>query len=210
MGIHDFWLFALASLLLNITPGNDMLYVISRSTGLGTRAGILSALGIMGGCFVHTLAAFAGLSAIIARSALVFDMIRYAGAVYLVYLGLTSFLKGKNLQKISQGHPERIPGSRIFLQGMLTNILNPKVALFFLAFLPQFVDRGHGQVPAQLLLLGIWFNISGTLVNLLVAVFFWRVGQWMGSRPGIARVLDKLTGLVLVGIGIKLAFTHKK
>jgi threonine/homoserine/homoserine lactone efflux protein len=140
MGIHDFWVFAFASLMLNITPGNDMLYVASRSAGQGIRAGIISALGIMTGCLVHILAAVVGISAIIARSATAFDIIKYVGAAYLIYLGVksifnkkeSSFLRGEKLQPLSN--------LKIFTQGVITNVLNPKVALFFLAFLPQFIN----------------------------------------------------------------------
>src|SRR5580698_9808518 len=129
--IHNFWLFALASFLLNITPGNDMLYVASRSAGQGVRAGVISSLGIMTGCLVHLAAAAAGLSAILASSATAFSIIKYAGACYLVYLGLKAILSRKASGLVSAEKPVPASGRRIFLQGVLTNVLNPKVALFF-------------------------------------------------------------------------------
>src|SRR4029079_17765794 len=128
MIIENFWLFALTGLLLNLTPGNDMLDVIARSSGGRTKAGIISALGIGAGCLVHILAAVAGLSALIAQSALAFDIIKYAGAVYLIYLGLRSLLK-KNKTLVAPYKVQSLPYKRIFWQGVLTNVLNPKVAL---------------------------------------------------------------------------------
>jgi threonine/homoserine/homoserine lactone efflux protein len=138
--IHNFWLFALAGLLLNLTPGNDMLYVASRSAGQGVRAGIISSLGIMTGCLVHLTFAAAGLSAILASSATAFSIIKYAGACYLVYLGIKAILSKKAAGLERAEKTVAASGRRIFWQGVLTNVLNPKVALFFLAFLPQFID----------------------------------------------------------------------
>src|SRR5687768_15666096 len=139
MELHNFWLFALASLMLNITPGNDMLFVATRSTGQGIKAGIVSSLGIMAGCMVHILAAVVGLSAIIAQSAVAFSIIKYLGAAYLIYLGLRALLNRKP-SAFAMNKVDKQPLPKIFWQGVLTNILNPKVALFFLAFLPQFID----------------------------------------------------------------------
>src|SRR6059058_4258200 len=140
----QFWVFALTALLLNLTPGNDMLYVIARSSGQGTKAGILSALGIGVGCLVHIIAAMAGLSAIIAGSALAFNIIKLIGAVYLIYLGARSLLNRKKNLLTEKQLPRRSL-KKIFWQGVWTNVLNPKVALFFLAFLPQFIspEKGH-------------------------------------------------------------------
>ncbi|MGZ5190446.1 MAG: LysE family translocator, partial [Flavisolibacter sp.] len=136
--IDNFWVFALTGLLLNLTPGNDMIYVIARSSGQGIKAGVISALGIGAGCIVHILAAVIGLSAIIAQSAIAFDIIKYAGAAYLIYLGIKSLLSKK--KKLTINKLEEISYTKIFWQGVITNVLNPKVALFFLAFLPQFID----------------------------------------------------------------------
>ena len=210
MGIHDFWVFAFASLMLNITPGNDMLYVASRSAGQGIRAGIISALGIMAGCMVHIFAAVVGISAIIARSATAFDIVKFVGAAYLFYLGVksifnkkkSSFLKGEKLKPLSY--------SKIFTQGVLTNILNPKVALFFLAFLPQFIDIKNGHPQWQILFMGIWFDCSGTVVNIMVAVLFGKMGNWLGKSPRFVRLQEKITGIMLVALGLKVALTSKK
>jgi threonine/homoserine/homoserine lactone efflux protein len=208
--IHDFWVFALASLLLNITPGNDMLYVASRSAGQGIKAGIVSSLGIMVGCLVHVLAAVAGLSAIIAHSATAFDIIKYVGAAYLVYLGLKSFFsKGRTSFALDEKQA-LLSYRRIFVQGVTTNILNPKIALFFLAFLPQFFDVSARNAAGSILLLGIWFDIGGTLVNVVVAVVFGKMGNWLSRSPRYLRVQQKITGFMLISLGIKVAFTSKK
>jgi threonine/homoserine/homoserine lactone efflux protein len=204
----DFLLFALASLILNLTPGADMLYVATRSTSQGIKAGIVSALGIMCGCLVHLLAAVFGLSAIIAHSALAFSIIKYIGACYLIYLGIRSFLKTEDsFEPANKKVPESF--KKIFYQGALTNALNPKVALFFLAFLPQFIQPGSMAVQWQILLLGSWFNISGTIVNIIVAILFGKMGSWLVKRKWFSRGQQKLTGLLLCGLGIRIALSRK-
>jgi len=209
IGLHDFLLFAFASLMLNITPGNDMLYVASRSSVQGIKAGIASALGITGGCFVHLLAAVIGLSAVIARSAFAFSVIKYLGAAYLIYLGIKSFIRKRNGFCLND---KVEPGSvaKIFWQGVATNVLNPKVALFFLAFLPQFVDPEKGNTQWQIFLLGGWFNISGTVVNMLIAVLFGKLGNWLADKKMFIRWQNRLTGILLAGLGLKIAFSGEK
>ncbi len=209
MIIENFWLFALTGLLLNLTPGNDMLYVIARSSGGRTKAGIISALGIGAGCLVHILAAVAGLSALIAQSALAFNIIKYAGAAYLIYLGLRSLLK-KNKVFVAPGKVQSLPFKRIFWQGVLTNVLNPKVALFFLAFLPQFIDLHRGNTGLQILFLGTWFDVVGTIVNILVALLFGRLSGWLSRSSKFVQWQERITGMILIGIGIKVALESKK
>jgi threonine/homoserine/homoserine lactone efflux protein len=208
--IHNFWLFALASFLLNITPGNDMLYVASRSAAQGVRAGIVSSLGIMAGCLVHLAAAAAGLSVLLARSAMAFDIIKYIGAGYLVYLGVKALLsrKGVDFGRVDGAAPASY--RKLFLQGVLTNVLNPKVALFFLAFLPQFINVQGKHGTEAILLLGAWFDVGGTLVNVAVAVLFGRIGQWLKQHRRWLKVQEKITGLVLVALGVKVALTTKR
>jgi threonine/homoserine/homoserine lactone efflux protein len=209
MDLHNFLLFAFASLMLNITPGNDMIYVASRSVSQGIRAGITSSLGVMVGCLVHILAAVAGLSYVIAKSATAFTWLKWAGALYLVYLGVQSFRKSRSSFEISTGTSVD-PYSKIFWQGVTTNVLNPKVALFFLAFLPQFVNNRSAHAQVEILFLGIWFDISGTIVNMLVSVIFGRMGNWLSKRPWFATIQQKITGTLLILLGIKLALTSKK
>jgi threonine/homoserine/homoserine lactone efflux protein len=207
---HHFWVFAMASLLLNITPGNDMIYVASRSLGQGTRAGIVSALGIMAGCMVHVLAAVAGLSAIMARSALAFSIVKFVGAAYLIYLGIRALANRKPATFGITARLEQQPYRKVFWQGVLTNVLNPKVALFFLAFLPQFVDSSRGHPQWHILFLGAWFDAGGTLVNILVALLIGRMSDWLRQNPRWLLIQEKITGGVLLALGIKVALTSKK
>lgn len=209
MIIDNFWMFALAGLLLNLTPGNDMLYVMARSSGSGIKAGIISALGIGAGCLVHVVAAMAGLSALLAQSALAFDIIKYLGAGYLVYLGIRSLVQKKNSMQV-KGVRDELSFGKIFRQGALTNVLNPKVALFFLAFLPQFINPDKGNASLQILFMGSWFDLVGTLVNIMVAVVFGKLGAWLSSSPGFIRWQDRVTGIMLITLGFKIALESKK
>ena len=207
--LNDFLLFAFASLMLNITPGNDMIYVATRSTSQGVKAGIVSALGIAGGCIVHLFAAVIGLSALIASSAIAFDIIKYLGAAYLIYLGIKAFLSRQNNFSI-ENKAEKSSLPKLFWQGVFTNVLNPKVALFFLAFLPQFIHPEKGNTGLQILLLGLWFNFSGTIVNSIVAVLFGKLGNWFANKQGFIKWQNKITGILLVTLGIKVALSSRK
>ena len=209
ISLNDFLVFALASLVLNITPGNDMLYVATRSTTQGIKAGIVSALGITAGCLVHLSAAVIGLSALIANSAIAFGIIKYLGAAYLLYLGIKSFLNRQNRFSINE-KIEKKSLSNLFWQGAFTNVLNPKVALFFLAFLPQFIHPENGSTALQILLLGLWFNFSGTLVNILVAILFGKLGNWLADKQGFIKWQNKITALLLITLGIKVALSSRK
>ncbi len=196
-------LFLAATLMLNLTPGPDMLYVIANSVGNGKKAGVVSALGIGGGTVVHTLAATVGLSALLMSSSLAYDLVRYAGAAYLLYLG------GRTLASqsghVSFGRAAAASSWKLFRQGITTNVLNPKVALFFLAFIPQFVDPSRGSTAWQFLLLGTIFNASGTLVNSVVALVAGTFGQWLGSSPQVSGVQRWFTGSVFVALGARMA-----
>ena len=209
MNIDNFWVFALAALLLNLTPGNDMLYVAARSASQGIKAGIISSLGIMVGCLVHIIAAVIGLSAIIAKSALAFDIIKYLGAAYLIYLGVRSILSKQKALEIEK-QVKQLSYKKLFWQGVITNVLNPKVALFFLAFLPQFININSGNTHWQILFLGTWFDIGGTLVNVVVAILFGRIGKWLSQSPRFVQWQERITGAMLIGLGIKVALGSKK
>jgi threonine/homoserine/homoserine lactone efflux protein len=151
-GIHNYWLFIVSGLLLNITPGQDTLYIVGRSISQGRRAGVLSVLGISTGCLVHTLAAAFGLSAVLAASSEAFMAVKFIGAAYLVYLGFQMILsRASPPRQLTTGQPAR--GWMIYRQGILTNVLNPKVALFFLAFLPQFIESGSNTKVLAFLIL---------------------------------------------------------
>ena len=201
-----FFTFLLAALMLNIAPGPDMLYVIGRSVGQGRRAGIVSALGVFVGCWVHILAAAFGIAALLRSSPLAFNLVRYAGAAYLIYLGIRMVVKRTDLSS-QQLEPEKL-GS-IFRQGAITNMLNPKVAIFFLAFLPQFIDARRGSVVLQILFLGLIFNVGGTLVNLAVAYAGGTLGELLRRNQRWARLQQWFTGLVFVGLGLRLAWQRR-
>lgn len=205
----NFLLFAFASLMLNITPGADMLYVATRSTSQGVKAGIVSSLGIAAGCMVHLLAAVIGLSAIIAGSAIAFSVIKLAGAVYLFYLGYKSFFSKKNLFEIKKDNSTATL-TEIFWQGALTNVLNPKVALFFLAFLPQFIHPEQGHAAQQIILLGVWFDFSGTVINILVAWLFGTMGNWLAKKGWFIKWQNRFTGIILIALGIRVALSSRK
>jgi threonine/homoserine/homoserine lactone efflux protein len=203
MLISNFWLFALASLALNITPGNDMLYVATRSTSQGIKAGMVSSLGIAAGCMVHILAAVIGLSALIAQSAIAFNVIKYIGAAYLIYLGVRALLS-KTATFNVDAKTGKLTYTKIFWQGVFTNVLNPKVALFFLAFLPQFINISAKHAWPQILFLGTWFNVGGTIINIIVAIVFGKLGNWFNKSVWFKKWQNKVTGLILIVLGVKV------
>ena len=201
-----FLTFLFAAFMLNIAPGPDMLYVIGRSLGQGRKAGIVSALGIFVGCWAHILAAAFGIAALLRSSPVAFNVVRYAGAAYLVYLGIKMIVQQSNL---AQQQPKPASLASIFRQGVITNVLNPKVALFFLAFLPQFVDAHRGSVVWQILLLGLIFNVGGTAVNLGVAYAGGTLGELLRRNARFARMQQWFTGLVFIGLGARLAWQRR-
>ncbi len=195
--------FLTAMFLLNITPGPDMLYVLARATGQGRAAGLASALGIGAGCFFHIFAVAFGLAELLRTVPIAYAAVRYAGAAYLIYLGMRTLLTRAGN---SASAPTIAPAglTRIFLQGMLTNMLNPKVALFFLAFLPQFIDS-RASAFWQTVRLGLIFDCSGTLVNVVVALAASSVGIALRNRIGGAPFFRWLTGGVFIALGLRLA-----
>ena len=195
--------FFAAAFLLNIAPGPDMLYVIGRSIGQGRRAGTVSALGVFVGCLVHIFVAAVGLAALLRSSPLAYSIVRYAGAAYLVYLGVRVLLERSN--NLEMPEVQSAPLGRIFTQGVITNVLNPKVALFFLAFLPQFIQPQRGSVALQIIVLGLIFDVGGTLVNLAVAQAGGRLGDAIKRHSGLARLQKWFTGTVFIGLGMRVA-----
>lgn len=204
----DVALFFIASLMLNLTPGSDMLYVISRSASHGFKGGFYSAIGIFLGCLFHVAAAVLGLSLLIAKSALLFSLVKFAGAAYLIYLGIKAFIANPpspvEEKVFAKSHLDFLK------QGVITNVLNPKVAIFFLSFLPQFIDTNAGNVQLQLLFLGGWFSIQGTLLLILISFFIGKTRDLSKQHPRFWAIQGKITGLILVGLGIKLALSSKK
>ena len=207
-GIENFYLFLTVSILINLSPGPDMIYTAARSLSQGTRAGIFSALGIFAGCLFHITAAVFGLSEIIEKSVLLFSIIKYAGAFYLIYLGIQAVLNKKKTNTEIMGLPA-MNNRKIFLQGMLTNILNPKVAIFFLSFLPQFINPQSTWLREQIGLLGLWFDVQGTLILLMVATITGSFRNLLQKNTAFWNWQQKITGMILFGLGVKMLFTKK-
>ncbi|MDJ1466485.1 LysE family translocator [Cytophagaceae bacterium DM2B3-1] len=207
-GIINYWAFLLAGILLNITPGSDTIYILGRSISQGKQAGIVSALGIATGTLVHTIFAAIGLSVILAQSAMAFTIVKYAGAAYLIFLGVKALLSKSATNSETTTLP-KVSLQRIYLSGILTNVLNPKVALFFLAFLPQFIDPAYSNSTLSFLLLGLTFVTTGLIWCTCLAVFSARLSGYFTKNPTIKSYLDKATGFVFILLGIKLAFTKK-
>ncbi len=208
MTTHSLVLFVVAGLLLNITPGPDVLYIVARAVSQGRTAGFVSALGIGAGGLVHISAAVAGVSTLMMRLPAAYEGVRWLGAAYLVYLGARALFQ-KKAPAAELKTFDRQDLRRVFWQGFLTNALNPKVALFFVAFLPQFVDPARGSAPLQFLLLGLIFNVNGTIVNLAYAALASSAGGWLRRHLGSRGVLDRLAGAVFIALGIRLALARR-
>ena len=206
-GLINLPAFILSGILLNLTPGADTMYIRGRSTAQGKKAGIYSALGISTGTLFHTTFVAFGLSLVVARSPIAFDIIKYAGAVYLIYLGIRMFLS----KPASTSSPDLtdVNTGKLYLSGILTNLLNPKVALFFLVFLPQFVAPGQIHNPVPYLMLGIIFIIPGTIWCIILALFAAKLSRKIKSNNQISVWLNRLTGGIFIGLGLKLAFLSK-
>lgn len=202
-----FILFISASWLLIITPGPDMIYVITRGVSQGRKSGVVSALGVTTGILVHTLFASFGLAMLLMTSSLAFTVVKFAGACYLVFLGIQS-LRNRSGFDFSR-RQEVVPLKSLFVQGILSNVLNPKVALFFLAFLPQFISRNTGSATLQMLMLGGLFALFGMMFLVTLGYFSGHLGKWLALRQRWTRRLHLLTGSVLIGLGLRLAFIER-
>ncbi len=204
LGILHFWTFLAAGILLNLTPGVDTMYILGRSMSSGMKAGILSALGISTGSMLHTLAAATGLSLVLSASATAFHVVKYFGAAYLVYLGVQMLFASRSIVSRKDGR-QSVNYKRIYLSGILTNVLNPKVALFFLAFLPQFIDQAYPTPFFSFLVLGAIFITTGTIWCLLLAVFAAKISALFKKNESTSKLLNRLSGLLFIGLGVKLA-----
>jgi threonine/homoserine/homoserine lactone efflux protein len=207
--VHDLPLFMVAAMLVNLTPGPDMLFVVGSSAAHGRRAGVMASLGIGAGCVLHMVLATVGLSALLATSALAFEIVKWVGAAYLVWVGVGMLRRGG---AGGSAAPRMVPPRKVFWQGALTNALNPKVALFFLAFLPQFITPGESGQAMAFLLLGALFNIGGTAVNTVVALLASSVRDRLSGAASGGRIgawLQRAAGVLFVGLGLKLALTTR-
>jgi threonine/homoserine/homoserine lactone efflux protein len=197
--------FALAAGVLVAIPGPNHLYIVTRSVAQGRRIGLASAFGVETGTLVHITAAAVGLSALIASSATAFNVVRYLGAAYLAYLGLRALLRDRGTELLdaqARGHSVR----RAYLDGILVNVLNPKVALFFVAFLPQFVDPGRGATATQILALGLVVFVIATASDIVYALAAGALGGWLRGRPGFLRRQRYLTGSIYLGLAAAATF----
>jgi RhtB (resistance to homoserine/threonine) family protein len=201
-------LFIAAGVLLNITPGADFLFVLGRSSARGFSAGVWAALGVGAGCCVHILAAALGLSALLATSAAAFTAVKWVGAAYLVYLGIALLRKRGGLAADDSERRTSTSMRRVFWQGFLTNVLNPKVALFFLAFVPQFIDAGSPTKVEAFLLLGAIFNINGLVWNIFVAWSASALARRLEVTARIGRWVNRCVGALFLALGVKLAFSQ--
>ncbi len=215
LGTINLEVFIAAGLLLNVTPGADILFIASRSAGQGMKAGIVAALGIGTGCFLHILFAAFGLSILLATSALAFTAVKLAGGAYLVYLGLTTLAslckKPKTGNKATPADvPPPLPLGRIFRQAILVNVLNPKVALFFMAFLPQFVAPDSDAPALSFLFLGCLFDFNGTLVNILFAMGASKIAGTFRQCETLGKILKSAVGGLFVWLGVRLALAAQR
>jgi threonine/homoserine/homoserine lactone efflux protein len=195
-----FLLFAAASLAFLIVPGPSVIYIVTRSLVHGRRGGLTSALGVQVGGLVHVVGATIGVSALIASSATAFTVVKYVGAAYLVFIGLRRLLAKQESEP-----PPPTPATRLFWQGALVNVLNPKTALFFLAFLPQFVDPSAGPIAPQMLVLGTLLVAIGTLSDGTYALLAAGAGRRVREAATARRALDRVSGGVFVGLGVVAA-----
>lgn len=199
--------FLAVSVLLTLAPGPDILFVIAQSLSNGRRAGIATALGLASGVIAHTTAAALGITAILYNSAFAFQLVKYAGAVYLLYLAYQAVKEGG--APLSASAPEKKSASRLYRTGILMNVLNPKVSLFFLAFLPQFVTPGSGDEPFQMMVLGMVFMLQTIVLFSAVAVFAGIFGQKLLGRSSVAKAVNYGKAVLYAAIGIRIALSEK-
>lgn len=208
MDLSSILLFAVACLGINMIPGPDVIYIVSNTMKGKMASGMKAALGLGVGYFAHTLAACLGLSAIVLSSALAFSIVKWMGAAYLMYLGIQSLFsmwRGDSNLKFDESVEAN---KNVFVQGVIVSVLNPKVALFFLSFLPQFIEPSLGSVSTQLFVLGLVFSVLATACNVLYA----SVGCWVFNRPNsriYTRVLEGVSGALLIGLAGKVAISEQ-
>ena len=206
LGTVNLAAFIVSGIGLNLYPGQDTIYIISRSLSQGRKAGILSVLGISTGGLCHTMIAALGLSSLLLASPDLFMVVKISGALYLIYLGLRFLFNSKNTNFPAEGYLSKLSSLQIYRQGLLTNLLNPKVALFFLSFLPQFIDPVKGRGFVSFIFLGSIFLATGTIWCLIVALFSAQVAQRLRQNPRCLFYMEKAAGCILIGIGVTLFF----
>lgn len=212
MGLLPEWpalsVFLIAALAVGISPGPGMLYAVARGIGQGSGAALVSVLGLSTGSLINCVVAALGLSAVLAASTLAYDVVRYLGAAYLCYLALRILFTRSEGIAVGRLRGEAL--GRIYVQGIVTNIVNPKSALFYLSFVPQFIDPARGSAFMQFIVLGLIFNIGGNIVNLAVALFFGRIGDWLSRHPRVWQYQRWFTASVLGGLALHLALSARR
>ena len=202
-------IFTAAAFAITVCPGPSMLYVMSISLGQGRKAGIFSALGLATGLLIHTIAASLGLSVVFVYSPFAYMIIKYLGALYLIYIGIRMLINGGALFYSTETTP-KTQSSRIYGQGILTELLNPKTALFFLSFLPQFVDPTLGPPALQMSIFGSILILTAFSADLFIAITGGTISQWLARRPLIQKMQRWLAGTVLISLGMRLAISERK
>jgi len=213
LGIHHYWLFIATAILLVITPGQDTFFILGRSLSAGRSSGIAAALGISAGSVIHTVAAALGLSALLATSPYAFMAVKFAGAAYLVYIGVRALLSRTNGLTDQDARDEADGRADLrwsaFRQGVWSNLLNPKVALFFLALMPQFIDAGSPDKVVAFLALGLTFVTLGVIWCVVLAVAAAKLRSAFLRRPSMANVLNKVAGAMFIALGLRLATSRQ-
>jgi len=208
----NYWLvFFTAAVALNVSPGPDLIYILSRTIAQGVKVGLASAAGVCSGAIVHVLAAAFGLSAILAASATAFTIVKYVGAAYLLYLGVQALKsKGGALELTAQKENVTVTPWQAFRQGVLVDVLNPKAAIFFMAFLPQFVRPDHGSSSVQLVVLGLLVIFVAILIESLFVLAAARSSHFFRSNPKASAWLDRALGAIFISLGIRLALAEHR
>ncbi len=206
LGITSYGMYLLASILMHATPGVDTMYIMGRSVAQGRKAGVYSVLGISTGVFIHTLLAAFGLAVILQQSVVLFTAVKIAGAAYLVYLGI-KMMRQPAPPALESGELAPMKLNKIYWHGVTTNVLNPKVALFFLSFLPQFIETAQPYGPLPFLLLGVSFVVTSTMWGLGVVYVAALATKRMRQNAKMALLVNRLTGIVFIGLGVKLLQT---
>lgn len=200
--------FTAAALVVLLLPGPGVLYVVARSVSQGQRAGLVSAMGLSAGALVHVAAAAAGLSAILLTSAMAFDIVKTLGAIYLIYLGVRALLTRQAVSAVAT--PTARSLSRLFKDGVIISVLNPKIAVFFLAFLPQFVEPDRGPVAQQILCLGLLYVLLALTTDGAYAILSGRFGRWIGGRFTAGSLPRYASGAVYIGLGVGTALADRR
>ena len=202
-GVVNYTVFFTSCLILHITPGSDTMYILGKSMSKDKKTGVISVLGISTGVLIHRILAALGISVILAKSATAFNIVKYMGAAYLVYMGIKTILDKKDLFiKDEKNEKEKL--KEVYFQGVITNVLNPKVALFFLAFLPQFIDVNNKYGIIPFLLLGLSFFITSSLYGIVLALFASSAAGMIAEKSGASKVMGKVSGCIYIFLGLSL------